>query len=216
MQGYVKISPPDIGVDMLDDAESGEHTSKRTNKNHELSPAPVGNLNRAIIKEMELQCDLALKGFEELERSLKEHDEEKIWYSIHSFFSAAARISELLKLGEKTMEKHGYSDDLKELISVPNVSYLSHSKLESTFSSFGEDLKKWAIKPERTHIGERNVIAKGCVSGMEEENMLRHFDPESYEFTVRGKTYELKRYHEIILEVKDVIENLARRSFWEI
>ncbi|MEF8874950.1 MAG: hypothetical protein V5A88_09840 [Candidatus Thermoplasmatota archaeon] len=201
---------------MVDNAKIGERTRKRAGKNHDSLSGPERNLNSAIIKEMELQCDLALKGFDELEKALSECDDEKVWYSIHSFFSSAARISELLKLGEKAIEKNRENDDLRKLMKISNSSLLSNPKWGRAIGDFGEKLEEWATKTDRTHIGEKNVIPKGCVSEMDEEDMLRHFDPETYEFTLRGETYDLKKCQEKISEVKDVIEDLARKSFWDI
>ncbi|MFW6144155.1 MAG: hypothetical protein ACOC55_01105 [Candidatus Natronoplasma sp.] len=171
-------------------------------------------LKKAVMMEIEHTTNIACRAFEEMEEAVEMADNEKIWFSVHSFLSAVYQLSKLVRSGrERLME----GDGLEYLGSLLDEDY-SFLKTESkgVFDDFRSNFEDWVLDEERTQILEKNVIPKGLVFGMNEEDMLRHLDPETYELTMRGETYDLLEYQKDILQMKKKMDHLVEKSFWEL
>ncbi|MFW6040717.1 MAG: hypothetical protein ACOC85_02660 [Thermoplasmatota archaeon] len=169
-------------------------------------------LRSALIKELDLQSDLASKAFEELKESIKKGDENQIWYSIHMFLSTSGYISELLKEMEKLSDKNSDCIELDELTSLLELSKDLKIKQQELVENFGEELERWVVRPENNLVIENHIFQKKSVPNLDVKNMLRHFDPETYEMTFRDETYDLKEHQEEIKKVKENVEEIYRKN----
>lgn len=172
------------------------------------------SLQSALLREMELQCDLALTSYEELEESMEEFENDKLWHSIHAFLDTTSKISELVALCEKAINDQGSGEVLRRVVDNSKESKLSDPALKRFSISYRDRLEEWAKQTEK--VVEKNVIEKGCISGIDEKDMLRHFDPETYDLTIRGQSYNLKSYYQEISKIKDKIDDVAEECFWRI
>ncbi len=171
-------------------------------------------IHSVLLREMELQCDLALTSYEELEESIKGFENDKLWHSIHAFLDTTSKISELVALCKKAINDHGGGEELRMILDSTRNSKLSDPALKRFSISYRDRLEEWAKQTEK--IVEKNVIEKGCISGIDEKDMLRHFDPETYELTIRGQSYDLKGYYQEISVMKDKINDVSEECFWRM
>ena len=170
----------------------------------EESYGEVNKLMTALRMEMEHQVEIGLKAYRELEKALEEADGPEVWYSAHSFLNSIAKISDILRWCEKKRD-NGLQDDMISALTSENWSLLE-LRSNGFFEDFGDELEDWALNEVNSEVLEKHIFSKEVISTMDECEMLRHLDPESHEFTFRGKTYDLAGYHKEILELKEYIQ----------
>ncbi len=173
-------------------------------------------LKAALISELDFQLDLASRAFRELEKNIEENDELKTWYSAHMFLFTSRCIWDLLEKIKKLLEEHSdyiESEDLKSLSKI--FPYLEFRNSDAN-ENHAEELERWVLDPENDRIIENHIYRKKSGIAIDVKQVLRHFDPETYEMTFKDKTYDLKEQHEEIQEIKQYVEDIYKENFWSL
>lgn len=173
-------------------------------------------LKSALISELEFQSNLALNAFEDLDQAIKRSDENKVWYSIHMFLFTSRCISGLLDQIKKLSKDNPNSLKTEDLSLLLEISSDLQIKKGELFEHFGERLEEWVLDSSYNRIIENHMFQKKSFPNLEIRQLLRHFDPETYEVTFRDNTYNLKEQREEIKEVKENIEEIYRNSLWTL
>jgi len=173
-------------------------------------------LKSALISELDLQAKFASLAFNELETALEEGDELKIWYSLQMFLFTSERISSLLEKIKELSEKNPNELETKDLNSLSKI-YPDMVIKQNDFSGqFGEKLKKWVLDPNDDNIIENHIFNKKSIPNLSVDHLLRHFDPENYELSLRNKTYDIKRQYGLMQDIKESIEEIYRENSWNL
>ena len=146
--------------------------------------------------------------------------EDRVWYSVQAFLSAAANISKLLwpldrRDGAKQFPDRGAH--LRRTLAIEESSLLKNKDLRNHFEHFDERIEEWVPTSLVPFESDAIVASKDHVSRVSELFfVLRHLDPETLVLTVGGTEYELPKIVEEI-EVLDqhVQKELAKRTWHE-
>ena len=174
-------------------------------------------LKSVLISELDLQSKLASEAYKELETALEEGDELKIWYSAQMFLFTSEKISDLLDKIKELSEKNCDDLETRDLKALSKMySDLMMIKPNDLSENFGEKLKEWTLDPNNDRIIENHIFKKKSIPNLSVAHLLRHFDPETYELSLRNKTYDIKRQYGLIQNIKKSIEDIYRENFWNL
>lgn len=173
-------------------------------------------LKSALIIELDFQSNLASMAFDELEGAVEDSDELKIWYSVHMFLSTYECISNLLEEIRVLSEKYPDILNTEDLKSLSDISTDVDLKKKEVSNNFGMDLEKWIFEPENDRIIENHIFPEKSVPDLSTDKILRHFDPDTYQMTIRDNTYDLKQHHQVVQEIKDNIEQVYKENLWSL
>ncbi len=169
-------------------------------------------LKKVLIYELDMMSTLSMNAFNALEQSIKKGDEDQIWYHIHMLLFTYSSISELLQQME-IMAGH--------ILETQEVQYLNDNKYgfrinkDELFDHFGRNLEDWIIDLDGSII-ENHIFEKKSIPSLDVTQMLRHFDPETYELTFRDEIYNLKEDQKIVMNIKQKVEDIYSKNLWSI
>lgn len=169
-------------------------------------------LKKVLIYELDMMSTLSMNAFNALEQSIKKGDEDQIWYHIHMLLFTYSSISELLQQME-IMAGH--------ILETQEFQYLNDNKYgfsinkDELFDHFGRNLEDWIIDLDGSII-ENHIFEKKSIPSLDVTQMLRHFDPETYELTFRDEIYNLKEDQKIVMNIKQKVEDIYSKNLWSI
>ncbi|MFW6041324.1 MAG: hypothetical protein ACOC85_05760 [Thermoplasmatota archaeon] len=166
----------------------------------------------AFISELDMLSSLSMKAFEDLDRAIKRSDECGIWYSIHMLLFTYGGISRLLSQIIKLSEKNPNSPKVQDLKSFNEIYSKLSIKQDELMENFGKNLEGWIVDPRNNRIMDNYIFERSAVPSMDVTQMLRHFDPETYELTFRNKTYDLKQDQQEVQKIKQNVEDLYMKN----
>ena len=154
-------------------------------------------------QEIERQARFSILAFQDLGEALKQlqkggadHDHslvriahDRIWYSLQALLIAAGNLSKLFWPSKSQCEERGR--ELRESLKVPGDSPLQPRKFRNHFEHFDERLHEWASSSPHRNFVDSNIGPLNAIQGIDPEDLLRNFDPQSATLTYRGDTYEL-------------------------
>ncbi len=172
--------------------------------------------------EVARQCRWAILAIEDLEEALKgltsgklthEYGMSRLWMSIQTFLVAVGNISKLLWPSQRQIPDRG--PDLRTSLGVVDTSCLKTRTFRNHFEHFDERLETFflSLKPGELFYVDANVSPGGIDSlatGIDQNKVLRHFDPESWRLIFRGECYELEPLYKEIVELYRKADAVAR------
>jgi len=185
----------------------GNELDRKTNLN---------KLKSALISELDFQIDLASRAFDDLEDAIEESDEVKVWYFVHIFLFTSERISELLEKSKELCELYEDSIELQELKSLLEMSSDQKMRRNGLIENFADELEEGVLDPNNLLVMENHIFQKHEFPDLDLTQMFRHFDPETYEMSLRGKTYDLREYHDEVQKMKQNLEEIYRENHWTL
>lgn len=169
------------------------------------------DLRFALITELDMLSRLSIKAFDDLEQAIELGDETRIWYSIYMMLYTHEHIRELLEEIKKLSEEDPMMmDELSTLLDYD--SGLSTEK-NALREHFGKGIEEWILGTDSERTIENYIFVKESLPSMHAKGMLRHFDPETYEFIFRDNVYDLKNEHEKIKKIKEEIDRIYIKNF---
>ncbi len=169
-------------------------------------------MKRALIYELDMMSTLSRRAFKALEISIKKGDEDRIWYHIHMLLFTYSSISELLQQIERLSKEIIKTKEFKHLFGSNSGFNIDKDEL---FDHFGRNLEDWIMNIEG-HIIENYIFEKRSVPNLDVKQMLRHFDPNTFELTFRDKTYNLKGEQKRVMHITQNLEEIYRKNLWSI
>lgn len=170
-------------------------------------------LKSALISELDILSDLFIKAFNDLEIACERNEEIKIWYSVDMLVSTEKNITELLEQLNEIFENNPDLTPTDGIKSLLDIYIQSDMKKNKRIDHLGENLKEWIENLESDNIIENHIFEKRSIPNFDVKQVLRHFDPETYEFTYIDKTYDIKKAHEEILKIKDSLDEIFRENY---
>jgi len=133
----------------------------------------------------------------------------EVFRSIHSFLTHASNISKLLwtslphkKKGEtqeqyknrcNQIKKGNRSRELRETLNLPDDEHaLKSRKLRDHLEHFDERLDEWEKSSSNRNYVQDLIGPRGSISGIQDTDMMRWFDPTTNDFLFRGESYNLQ------------------------
>jgi len=155
-------------------------------------------------REVERQRRFALIAANNMVEALEERAQDRFWYSIQAFLVAVANVSKLLWGRNEEMAERRV--DLRQSLSVNDNSVLQSRTMRNSFEHFNERLERWVEESGPGMVVDSNVMPRGAIAGLDAENYLRNFDPNSWTLIFRDETFELRP---LIQAVNQVVYTLG-------
>jgi len=141
-------------------------------------------------EEVHLQSTFAIIAAEDLAGAITAQLSDRIWYSIQAFLVAAANVSKLL-WPSRASQMQVLRRELRRRLAVANPSALEPRSLRDTFEHFDGRLEEWASISNRHNFVDRFVGQLSAIAGLEADDFMRHFDPDTAEISFRQETFRL-------------------------
>jgi hypothetical protein len=173
--------------------------------------------------EIELQCQLVLKGADELEAALAEPRSDdwivRAWMGLQTILTSAANIAKLCwGATDKRPASTRARKPLRDALDIPEHSPLNNQRVRNRLEHYDEWLDRWAdavlageqpsfyisrtIGPSITPIAKRQ--------GKQPPPMLGNYDPQTGRFEFWDKEILIPRLVEAARELLPRAHNLAR------
>lgn len=136
----------------------------------------------------------------------------RFWYSIQAFLIATGNISKLLWPTREKITDRG--ETLRSLLGI-NESMLFTRDVRNSFEHFDERLETWMITRNGV-LFDSNIGSTGSYDSVirssstlptafeiSDEDILRNFDPSTFNLTFTGQTFELLNVLEEIKNIKE-------------
>ncbi len=151
----------------------------------------------------------------------------RVFYSIQSFLVAVANISKLFWPGysKKTSPgsyKQALREALRKSLSIGDdwekyVFGKSIRDMRDSFEHFDKRIdEKWFNSSQHHNIVDLNIMPLNAISGAEDVNFLRNFDPISFSITFNREKIDLPPLMEAIKDLWKKIDEIEKleRSQW--
>ena len=170
-------------------------------------------LKSALILELEMLTNNFIEAFDDLRYALTKDDESKIWYSLSMLTYTRKHIWQLLELIKTLFENEVDDTEIVELEYLLEEYSDIDTDEDELEGNFGKELKKWLENTDKNPILENNIFEKKSLPDLDVNQMIRHFDPDTYELTIFEETIDLKRFHGIVKDIKKDIDEIYRENY---
>jgi len=152
-------------------------------------------------REIERQCKFAIIAVEQTKTELANDnsDLDLVWYAIQNYLVAVANISKFLWPPKPKYQKG--REELRKSLGIKNDSPIKPRGGRNVFEHFDEKLEKWATSSKRHCFIDSNIGPLNAIAGINQQNLIRHFDPTTWTFIFRGDKHELKPMIEAIYDL---------------
>jgi len=149
-------------------------------------------------REIKRQCKFGIIAVEQIKAELANTNSDLVWYAIQNFLVAVANISKFFWPPKPKYQKRG--EELRKSFGIENDSPIKPRGGRNVFEHFDEKLEEWATSSKRGFI-DSNIGTLNKIAGIDQQDVLRHFDPTTWTFTFRGDKQELKPMIEAIYDL---------------
>jgi hypothetical protein len=175
------------------------------------------HIKSIYLHEVERQCVFALNAASEVNEALQQASNgDEVFRNLHSLLTHASNVSRLLwpanppkKKGE-TKEKYASrrksimsrGRTLRQLVNVPDAGHpLQKRTLRDHIEHFDERLDDWQATSKRRNIVQDLIGPHNSITGIDDSDRMRAFDPSTKEFNFRGESYDLQKIVTAIAQV---------------
>lgn len=165
-------------------------------------------VTRVFLDEIKQQCEFAFMALSDMDSALKIYDNNRFWYSLHSFLTTSGNISKILWPVEKKYNIRGVK--LRQLLNITQNSSLQQRNLRNHFEHFDERLETWANFSVNKIIIDKNICSGPVsqnISSFSSESYLRNFDTTNFEVTFTNETYKMSP---LVEEIKSIYSRLKQ------
>lgn len=155
-------------------------------------------LIKIYLCEINTQCNYALQAITEFNACLRQNDTKGFFRAVHSFLTHASNISKLLwpvkergKLKYQRATKR--AEFLRNYLDLPEDHILKNRELRNHLEHYGERLDDWVEKSSRHNYIDHNIDPRNMFSGVEQSDIMRHFDPSIILLSSEEKILTYKR-----------------------
>jgi hypothetical protein len=170
-------------------------------------------LLRQFQTQVALQCKFLINAANEINVGLKNRNVEHVFYGIQNLLNAGANISKALwgSKGRRAEQRK----QLRESIGIADDSPLREVTMRNNFEHLDERLDRWWNESSRHNHADMNIGPKSrTISGLDEIDMFRLFDPETTDLTFWGEEFNIQS---IVAEVQTILPKLleeANKPHW--
>ena len=170
-------------------------------------------LLRMFQEQVLLQCKFMLLSAHELNAALVTPDTTRTFYAIQGLLSAAASVSKALwgEGGRRADERQ----PLRDSIGVSDNSPLREVTMRNNFEHFDSRLSEWWEKSERHNYLDLSIMARSMVSGLDDQDMFRTFDPMTTDLVFWSQSFNIQALVQEVVKILPKLEQEARKPHWE-
>jgi hypothetical protein len=150
-------------------------------------------------REIERQCKFAIIAVEQIKLGLANTNSNLMWYAIQSFLVAVGNISKIFWPSSSKYQKRG--EELRKSLGIKDDSSIKPRNFRNHFEHFDERLKNWATSSKKHNFVDSNIGQFNMITGIDQKDFLRNFNPTSWTLIFRGDKYELKPVIEDIYDL---------------
>ena len=149
------------------------------------------------------QYRFAVLSLEMLRKSLDLHDldipddksvDDYVFLYAHAFLTHVASISKLLWPEARTRQRRPLaeerSEELRSILNISEDSPINNRRLRNHFEHYDERLDEWASEERRYYI-DRIIAPIGTISGFDDKDYMRRFDPTTFQLFFHGESFDL-------------------------
>ena len=157
-------------------------------------------LLRTFQDQVLTQCHFMLLAASGINEAAAQREVKLIFYSIQNLLNAAANISKALwgQGGCRLAERKA----LRDSIGVLDTSPLRKVTMRNNFEHYDERLDKWWKESTRHGHVDFNTGPRSMISGLDDIDLFRAYDPQTTELTFWGETFNLQA---LINEVQRIL-----------
>jgi hypothetical protein len=191
-------------------------------------------IQSVFLSELSKQCDFASYAMNFLRSALHsgERDSTSLtFFAAHTFLTHAGNISKLLWPDKRTKNKWPNSyergKELRRILVVHENSPLKDRTLRNHFEHYDSRIDEWVFDsinrkhaqsvPARYFYADSVITrardVKRVITGLEIEDVMRHFDPETFTLSFRGERYNLLSTEKEIIELHKKISKFLEREY---
>jgi len=161
-----------------------------------------------FIDEIEQQCRFAEFAFQQLNNSLNEQNSQAVFFHTHAFLGHVATLNRLFWPKRQNSLPRG--DNLRKELDLADSSALNINTLRNQIELSDETFEDWLNGLPNPEYVDTNLMPAGTISGFNTDTFHRSLDPDTFKFTYRGATCELRPAHDAIRDLRTVIDRWKR------
>ena len=178
-----------------------------------------------FISEIKHQCEFVFISLNLIQQGLEEKQQAMIWFSLHAFFGATGNLSKIFwpimtaeeQTNKAVKEQFLFrAKTLRKLFDITDDSPLNKKKFRNHFEYFDSRIQQWAMECARHTLSDRTIGLSGRISGIDEIDSLRNFDPTNQTLTFTGEELQLRPLIKVVEAINEKSKILDLRSWWEL
>lgn len=160
-------------------------------------------LLRAFQSQILLQCQFLVMGANDLNAAMKAVNPTWVFCALQNILTAGANISKALwgQGGRLATQRQA----LRDSIGISDDSVLRQVTMRNNFEHFDERLDRWFAESTRHNMGDILVGPANMISGLEEIEKFRHYNPAEHKLIFWGQEFDIQ---ELISEVDKIHRRL--------
>jgi hypothetical protein len=167
-------------------------------------------LLRAHQRQIVHQCHAAINAAQQANVALAASNQDIFWASIQNFLTAAANISKACWGAGGKLDSE--RQPLRESLGIDDNSPLANTDLRNHLEHYDERLDRWYCKSvRRNHIDFMIGPRATTISGTEDIDIFRFFDPQTNEVIFWGERYALQPLADEIVKLHPKAETEAKK-----
>lgn len=145
--------------------------------------------------------------------SLKNKDQDGVWFALQSFLTASANIAKMLwGSGARLASQR---EDLRTSLGVDDNSPFRDVSMRNHFEHMDERIDRWWEKSENHNHFDQNIGPIGMFGNPADIDMFRMFDPETTEVRFWGESVSLQQVVDEIHKILPKLQREAAKPHWQ-
>lgn len=164
------------------------------------------------VREVWNQCRYAEVAFSNIERKVASEDTfPLVFSSIHSFLSHCGVLSRLLS--SPALARNTTGKRIGEIIGCPSDLKVSNRTFRDRLEHYDEYLERWVRSKGRdVMILDNNIGSKNFISGGANMIMVRHYDPDTYIYTLMDEDMNIGEIYGETQHIKALADDWVRKN----
>lgn len=161
-----------------------------------------------LVEEIQQRCRFVDVAFDQLRASLNEQVPEKVFYHVHAFLGHILALNGLFWPQRQSSLPRG--DKLRQEMKIADASGLNIHGLRAQLAAEDESFEDWLNGLRDPNYVDFNLMPVSAMAGMGGDTFQRNLDPETFQFTYRNATCDLKKIHDDTRKLQSAIERWKR------
>jgi hypothetical protein len=170
-------------------------------------------LLRLFQRQVALQCKFLLSSAAQANKALEDRNVEGVFFALQNLLNAGANVSKALWGGGGKLAAQ--RKPLRDSIGITDTSPLREVAIRNNFEHFDERLDRWWNESKKHNHSDMNIASKGMISGIDEIDRFRIFDPQTKDLTFWGQEFNLQA---LVTEAQAILPKLeaeANKPHWD-
>lgn len=175
---------------------------------------------RTFQRQALLQCQFMLMAATQVDEALNAsvsagagQTTRRVFYAVQNLLNAAANISKALwgSGGRLATDRQ----PMRDSIGISDSSPLREVTMRNHFEHFDERIDWWWANSVRHNYVDLSVGPSGVVSGVDDSDRFRWFDPTTGDVIFWGQSFNLKALIEEVQRILPALQSEAAKPHWD-